>query len=1505
MTNLLRTALSATSCDLWEIDYLQTATHADLNPIGDERPYVFAQIAGSSHHSCLYDTGAMVCVMSTDTFNKTININGDVQLTKAATLTVAKKTGKKDPVKMRAQTCMVSFSVLGQYVESFPLRISPDLSSQTGCIIGADLIHQLKLSYNAETKKVVAPGHKALKPINAITIAPNSTEIVDFEIKTLCSDISSRRSKVNVFDSGPEEELIISPMICAIDKTTTKAIVTNPTAEPKTLRSDEVYGRGRTEEEAKLIPLNKLKATSSELCDYDNQDVYQRRPLTAEKKKYLLEHLKVGPQLTPEQQNTLIQLVIDHHEAFGGHEYDIGVTNTYTLDIRMKTEEPIYVKQFRIPDTHRDWLIEHVKKLLAIGVIERSTSRWNSPVFAVTKPSGGLRMIIDLRKINSAMVPHYYVGEPLESILDRIGKMGAQYFSVTDTLKGFFGLRLSPESRKFTGFSIHGFGKFQYTTAPQGLLSSPASYNILMTQVLVNLEYSMSYVDDVITASKSFSDHVLHLGAFLKRMAAHDLRLNIEKCQLGFNKVAYLGFELTPEGTRPGIPKTECIDKFKPPTTKKQIQSFCGLINYFRRYLHNFQQYSSKLTSLTKKTSTWKGGELPPEAMEAFNILKKKLVTRPILRFPDYTREFHVSCDGCTGKMDDSVGKNTGGGIGAALTQVDDKGDEYVIGYASRALRDHENNYPALLVETAAVCFALEQFEVYLRGRKFRLWTDHKPLLSTQLKPIHRKTLNRLEELIFDNGYDFVIEHKAGVDNTVADWCSRVHNEIAALVEGPVINAVGHDTYHDLYQYNMEDLKTMQDNDDWCAAVKEVLLGARKKDLKDPLFQKQVTALSRQCFLSADKIVFYRPINKKGSRAAALLLTPKAMQHDIIKMAHNTISMGGHSGILDTQNRVLDIYFWNSVLQDCSDFVSSCLICQEMNKTPGPRAKDKGPYPMQTYPEAEGPNQRCHIDIAGPFVKSQEGFRYCLTMVDSSTRYVKLAALKTKEAKEAGIAFVHTWCLSFGVPTHLIHDQGGEWLNDFTQQVLLSLGISNGCTLPYRPQANSSAEVFHKSLSRFFRAFLEEKREDFVHYLRLAEFSYNTSRSVATGVSPASLMLTFPIRLPFFDQEGVKNLFGSYHEAGQVRREIEQAMQYAKENGRTFKDTYVTQYNKDKTPPNFKEGDLVMVYSPLQALRRSRQERAHDLRLKLSRPWCGPARVIRVKAKTYGPDGQEKEGPGVTIEFSRSSGIRTRGAQPEVHPERLKIYKLAEGEPHPFKKPLLHKRWKAIQLGHATPEGEGQEPERDDDQPRRRRRRRAAASPSHPMRLRRRPGELPVPEDGEEIDQLLYPNTSEDSDEDIDHETDHKDGGVDWDDVSFEPDEADDDQDSRVHPVHHSGQLRPPLDLGEEKQKIPSVHKDQKPEGENEEFNQLTCNKPVGEKGSGKNGANNPEKQENRSYLSTEGICPSSSTEDSQLNQGRATNAATTTIGPPEAAVGRWEKLKQRLLPAKLRRQLQ
>ena len=108
------------------------------------------------------------------------------------------------------------------------------------------------------------------------------------------------------------------------------------------------------------------------------------------------------------------------------------------------------------------------------------------------------------------------------------------------------------------------------------------------------------------------------------------------------------------------------------------------------------------------------------------------------------------------------------------MCQADEKGALHVISYASRSLSKHEKNYTPFLAELTACCWGIEHFSVYLRGRKFTLYTDHKPL--EKLSVVHTKTLNRLQQIM--NEHDFVIRHKKG-DKMAADFLSR--NVVANL----------------------------------------------------------------------------------------------------------------------------------------------------------------------------------------------------------------------------------------------------------------------------------------------------------------------------------------------------------------------------------------------------------------------------------------------------------------------------------------------------------------------------------------------------------------------------------------------------------------------------------------------------------------------------------------------------------------------------------------------------
>ena len=145
---------------------------------------------------------------------------------------------------------------------------------------------------------------------------------------------------------------------------------------------------------------------------------------------------------------------------------------------------------------------------------------------------------------------------------------------------------------------------------------------------------------------------------------------------------------------------------------------------------------------------------------EAFDSLKQSLITAPVLRSPDFTRQFTVYTDA------------SDYGLGAILAQHDDKNQEYVICYASRTLTKAERNYTVTEKEALAVIYSVQQFRPYLYGVKFKLVTDHSALRWLFDKKHAEGRIARWQLLLSD--YDFDIQHRKGTQHGNADAMSRL-----------------------------------------------------------------------------------------------------------------------------------------------------------------------------------------------------------------------------------------------------------------------------------------------------------------------------------------------------------------------------------------------------------------------------------------------------------------------------------------------------------------------------------------------------------------------------------------------------------------------------------------------------------------------------------------------------------------------------------------------------------
>ena len=222
--------------------------------------------------------------------------------------------------------------------------------------------------------------------------------------------------------------------------------------------------------------------------------------------------------------------------------------------------------------------------------------------------------------------------------------------------------------------------------------------------------------------------------------------------------------------------KIEAILKLLPPRTVKEILVLVGKVNYNRRWIKNASEILAPLLQLTQKDVEF---NWTAECQQSFEEIKKILTSAPILRHADQSRQFILHADASNYAM------------GAALCQKDDKGDEYVVAYASRIFRKYEKNMSATEKEMGAVVFGVSEFEVELYGKQFVIETDHKALIY--LRNIKDPVGKLARWAMYLSQFDFIIKYRKGSDNVDADFLSRAN--LVSLVFMAEENEVTEDAY--------------------------------------------------------------------------------------------------------------------------------------------------------------------------------------------------------------------------------------------------------------------------------------------------------------------------------------------------------------------------------------------------------------------------------------------------------------------------------------------------------------------------------------------------------------------------------------------------------------------------------------------------------------------------------------------------------------------------------------
>lgn len=361
-------------------------------------------------------------------------------------------------------------------------------------------------------------------------------------------------------------------------------------------------------------------------------------------------------------------------------EADVGRTFVHAPTIDTGNAAPLKQRPYRLSYKEDEVVDKQVESWLSQGVIERSQSPWSSPVVLVPKKAldpddpqelKRYRLCIDYRKLNALTKSDSFPLPTMQDALDSLGQ--SRYFSIIDLRSAFLQLPLQPQDREKTAFTTKS-GLYQFTTLPFGLKNSPGVFQRLMHKVLSDLMYKicMVYLDDIIVFSTNFEEHIEDVTRIFSRLRQYKLKIHPEKMTIATDQVTYLGHLCTAASIAPDLHKLGAVADIDPPITVTGVRSFLGLVSYYRRFIKDFASIAQPLHQLLHKDQSW---IWETKQQIAFDCLKRRLVTAPILAQPDVKKDVILQTDW------------SHLGIGAVLAQKNTKGQEQLISYFSRALR--------------------------------------------------------------------------------------------------------------------------------------------------------------------------------------------------------------------------------------------------------------------------------------------------------------------------------------------------------------------------------------------------------------------------------------------------------------------------------------------------------------------------------------------------------------------------------------------------------------------------------------------------------------------------------------------------------------------------------------------------------------------------------------------------------------------------------------------------
>ena len=1017
-------------------------------------------------------------------------------------------------------------------------------------------------------------------------------------------------------------------------KRTAVMSIINPTKEPVYLPHNLIVAT------VSDIDINELYPLTDETETSGSDGVYCSNINIPSKDEAKISFDLSKSDLNDRQKQSLTKLLEQNKDLFSPSLQNLGKTDLYHHVIETEPGKgPVRLPFYRQPPHIRAETDRLVNEMLEQGIVEPSNSIWHSPVVLVKKKDGTYRFAVDYRQLNKITKPIAHPLPRLESVFDAIGSAQAQYFTTLDLASGYWQIPMDPASKFKAAFITHD-GIYEFNRMPFGLRNAPMSFQMIMSQILrsLNWKHVLCYIDDILIFSKTFDDHLCHLSQVFQRLREAKLTLKPSKCHFAVAKVTYLGHTISKAGIEVDPSNTEAVRTFPVPKNQRDVRSFLGLANFYRRFCKDFAKIANPLNRLLQKNTKFIWTD---QAQAAFDTLKQSLVTAPMLHYPDLNSSFCLTTDASDVSL------------GYILSQKDANNKDRVVAYGGRSLRPEERKWTVTEKECLAVVEGIKAYREYLSHRPFTVYTDHKALqwLNNMKDPSNRlgRWALKLQE------YQYTVIHKEGKKNQNADALSRrvyddphccpVNEEQREQAVEPapeVCQVIPSD------EKSEEEMVTPTETDveepdagKWLTEVtfeyartpsvseatiptdearhtpvdpapnKPITKDKQLADQPDPEYSDLIT-LQRKCpdfqviyeylaerklpddatlarnttwesdqYMVADKVLYhyYQPRTKKANPSEGSIIQvalPKVLRLDVLKSYHDSIAGGGHLGVQKTFESVRQKFYWPHMYQDVQDYVLSCDICQKVKVD-----RRQPRVPMTNMPITDTFDS-WHIDFLGPLPRTKENsYAHILLVVDRYSRWCEAFPMKDQDAKSVAKVLFNEIFSRYGAPRVLVSDRGTQFMSRIVSALCEMFDVTRHHCSSYHPKTNSACERVNSTIAQTLRAYVDKDQQNWADFLPAAMMAFRSSPASGTGLSPFHLIFGKEMNLPIDTSLIPRTTLGldAQHFFEQLLERLKAAKEIAGTNIRISQEKSKQRHDVKAKDPGLKVGDYVLLKS--------------------------------------------------------------------------------------------------------------------------------------------------------------------------------------------------------------------------------------------------------------------------------------------------------------------------------------